>query len=59
VSGYKPGISETRSPYYAAGYADGQADVSRIAEGKDTLGMDPKKRWSAMYLRGYADGMGG
>jgi hypothetical protein len=43
---------------WEAGYADGQADVSRIAEGKDTMGMDPGKVGSAMYQRGYADGMG-
>jgi hypothetical protein len=58
MSGYKAGYSETHSPMWEAGYADGQADVSRIAEGKDTMGMDPGKVGSAMYQRGYADGMG-
>ncbi len=55
MSGYKPGYSESHSPYYAAGYADGQADAPREVKN----GMDKAKSWSAMYRRGYQDGLGG
>ena len=58
MSGYKAGYSESHSPMWDAGYADGQADVSRIAAGLEPIGMDPRKVGSAMYKRGYADGMG-
>ena len=55
MSGYRPGYSESHSPYYAAGYADGQADAPREVKN----GMDEEKAWSAMYRRGYQDGLGG
>ena len=52
---YQPGYSEHHSPYYDDGASDGQADASR----KEKNGMDPDKSWSAMYRRGYADGLTG
>lgn len=58
MSGYKPGISEKHSPYYAAGKADGLTDATRESD-DDKQGMDPQRSWSAMYRRGYADGLGG
>ena len=59
MSGYKPGYSEARSPYYAAGKADGMADAAAVAAGKDPAGPDAEKSGSAMYMRGYRDGLGG
>ena len=59
MSGYKPGYSEARSPFYQAGKADGQADAAQLAAKKDPAGPDPEKSGSAMYMRGYRDGLGG
>jgi len=56
--GYRPGYSEQHSPYYTAGLADGMADATRD-EDEERQGMDPERSWSAMYRRGYADGIGG
>jgi hypothetical protein len=53
MSGYKAGYSETHSPYYDAGYADGQADAPR----EKRNGPDPAKASSAMYMRGYQAGL--
>jgi len=59
MSGYKAGYSEERSPFYRAGFEDAEADAARVANGEDPQGMDPAKAWSAMYRRGYADGLSG
>ena len=59
MSGYKPGYSEAKSPFYKAGQADGEADAGMVAAGKDPAGPDPEKAGSAMYMRGYRDGLGG
>lgn len=59
MSGYKAGYSEPRSPFYADGRADGEADAAMVAADKDPAGMDPAKSWSVMYRRGYQDGLGG
>jgi hypothetical protein len=55
--GYRPGYSEKHSPFYTAGLADGQADAAR-ERAEDRQGMDADRSWSAMYRRGYADGLG-
>jgi hypothetical protein len=34
------------------------ADATRDKD-DDKQGMDPERSWSAMYRRGYADGLGG
>jgi hypothetical protein len=57
MSGYKPGYSEQHSPLYVDGLADGMADATREKD-DDKQGMDPKQSWSAMYRRGYQDGLG-
>lgn len=59
MSGYKPGYSEARSPYYAAGKADGENDAAALAAKKDPAGPDPAKESSVMYMRGYRAGLGG
>jgi hypothetical protein len=56
--GYRPGYSEAHSPFWAAGMADREADEARAADGKERLGMDPEKSWSAMYRRGYTGSEG-
>ena len=58
MSGYKPGYSESRSPFYAEGLADGLADNERKARKEHPIGPSPDKSWSAMYLRGYRDAIG-
>lgn len=58
MSRYRAGYSEQHSPFYAAGLADGTADATRDKD-EDKQGMDPEKAWSAMYRRGYGDGLGG
>ena len=55
MSGYKAGYSESHSPFYQAGLEDGLADAPR----EKKLGPDPEKRHSAMYMRGYSDGLAG
>jgi hypothetical protein len=55
MSGYKAGYSESHSPFYQAGLEDGLADAPR----EKKLGPDPEKAHSAMYMRGYSDGLGG
>jgi|HubBroStandDraft_6_1064221.scaffolds.fasta_scaffold3095000_2 hypothetical protein len=55
MSGYKPGYSEAHSPMYQQGLADGEADSTR--EPEDKLGMDAQLAGSAMYRRGYQDGL--
>jgi hypothetical protein len=59
MSRYKAGYSERHSPFYDAGLADGQADAQRVMAGEDLQGQDEDKAWSAMYRRGYADGLAG
>ena len=59
MSGYKSGYSESHSPYYKAGMEDGQADAAAVAAKKDPAGPDEAKAGSAMYMRGYRDGLGG
>jgi len=59
MSGYRAGYSERHSPYYDAGKADGEADAARAANGDDVEGMDAERERSAMYRRGYADGLAG
>ena len=56
MSGYKPGYSEPRSPFYAEGLADGLADAERKAKKEQPVGPSPDKSWSAMYRRGYQAG---
>ena len=58
MSGYKEGYSEQHSPFYAAGLADGIADATREND-DDKQGMDAEKASSAMYQRGYRDGLNG
>jgi hypothetical protein len=58
MSGYRPGYSEQHSPFYAAGLADGIADATREND-DDKQGMDAEKASSAMYRRGYGDGLNG
>ena len=58
MSGYKAGYSEQHSPFYAAGLADGTADATREND-DDKQGMDAEKASSAMYRRGYSDGLNG
>jgi hypothetical protein len=55
MSRYKAGYSERHSPFYDAGLADGQAD----RDADEPRGMDAERAWSAMYQRGYADGLAG
>ena len=59
MSGFRAGYSERHSPFYDAGLADGAADAARIADGEDVQGEDGERSWSAMYRRGYADGLAG
>lgn len=46
-----------RSDRWRRGYADGQADRARMAEGREPIGpMPPDPAYPAMYNYGYEDG---
>jgi len=56
MSRYKPGYSETRSPMYAQGRADGMADTDRVRAGIEPDGPQPPfPDYPVMYLKGYEE----